>query len=37
MPVLRILSGPDGDDPLVTGEVELGDPASVSSKGSVCS
>ena len=33
MPVLRILSGPDGADPLVTGEVELGDPAGVSLEG----
>jgi len=33
MPVLRILSGPDGADPLVTAEPELGDPASVSLKG----
>ena len=33
MPVLRILSGPDGVDPLVTGEAELGDPASVSLEG----
>jgi fatty acid amide hydrolase 2 len=30
MPVLRILSGPDGVGPLVTGEPQLGDPASVS-------
>jgi fatty acid amide hydrolase 2 len=33
MPVLRILSGPDGSDPLVTGELQLGDPASVSLEG----
>ena len=33
MPVLRIISGPDGADPLVKGEVELGDPASVSLEG----
>ena len=33
MPVLRILSGPDGADPLVTGEPQLGDPASVSLEG----
>jgi fatty acid amide hydrolase 2 len=33
MPVLRILSGPDGVDPLVTGVPELGDPASVSLEG----
>jgi fatty acid amide hydrolase 2 len=33
MPVLRILSGPDGADPLVTGEPRLGDPASVSFEG----
>ena len=33
MPVLRILSGPDGADPLVTGEPRLGDPASVSLEG----
>ncbi len=33
MPVLRILSGPDGVDPLVTGEPQLGDPASVSLEG----
>jgi fatty acid amide hydrolase 2 len=29
MPVLRILSGPDGADPLVTDEPRLGDPAEV--------
>ena len=33
MPVLRILSGPDGADPLVTGDPQLGDPASVSLEG----
>lgn len=33
MPLLRILSGPDGSDPLVTGEPELGDPAGVSLEG----
>jgi len=33
MPVLRILSGPDGVDPLVTDEPQLGDPASVSLEG----
>jgi len=33
MPVLRILSGPDGADPLVTDEPRLGDPASVSLEG----
>ena len=33
MPILRIISGPDGTDPLVTGEVELGDPESVSLEG----
>ncbi len=33
MAVLRILSGPDGSDPLVTAEPELGDPASVSLQG----
>jgi fatty acid amide hydrolase 2 len=33
MPVLRILSGPDGDDPLVTDGAQLGDPASVSLQG----
>jgi fatty acid amide hydrolase 2 len=33
MPVLRILSGPDGADPLVTDEPQLGDPASVSLDG----
>jgi len=33
MPVLRILSGSDGADPLVTGEPQLGDPASVSLQG----
>ena len=30
MPVLRILSGPDGADPLVEGEPKLADPAGVS-------
>jgi fatty acid amide hydrolase 2 len=33
MPVLRILSGPDGADPLVTGAPRLGDPADVSLEG----
>jgi fatty acid amide hydrolase 2 len=33
MPVLRILSGPDGVDPLVAGDPRLGDPASVSLQG----
>ena len=33
MPVLRILSGPDGADPLVRDEPQLGDPASVSLDG----
>ena len=33
MPVLRILSGPDGADPLVTGEPQLGAPESVSLEG----
>lgn len=33
MPLLRILSGPDGADPLVTGEPRLGDPAGVSLEG----
>ncbi len=33
MPLLRILSGPDGADPLVTSEPQLGDPASVSLEG----
>ncbi len=33
MPVLRILSGPDGVDPLVTGEPRLADPAGVSLEG----
>jgi fatty acid amide hydrolase 2 len=33
MPLLRILSGPDGADPLVTSEPCLGDPASVSLEG----
>jgi fatty acid amide hydrolase 2 len=33
MPVLRILSGPDGADPLVTGAPELGDPGAVSLDG----
>ena len=33
MPVLRILSGPDGSDPLVAGDPQLGDPASVSLEG----
>jgi fatty acid amide hydrolase 2 len=33
MPVLRILSGPDGADPLVTDAPRLGDPADVSLEG----
>ena len=33
MPVLRILSGPDGADPLVTDDPQLGDPAEVSLEG----
>ncbi len=33
MPLLRILSGPDGADPLVRDEPHLGDPASVSLDG----
>jgi len=33
MPVLRILSGPDGADPLVIDEPQLGDPAGVSLDG----
>jgi fatty acid amide hydrolase 2 len=33
MPLLRILSGPDGADPLVTGAPQLSDPAGVSLEG----
>jgi fatty acid amide hydrolase 2 len=33
MPVLRLVAGPDGEDPLVTGEVELGDPDKVEISG----
>jgi fatty acid amide hydrolase 2 len=33
MPLLRILAGPDGEDPLVAGEPELGDPDEVALDG----